>query len=388
MNRPFWSQRISELLEQRSVLWLSGVRRVGKTTLTRDLSNAEYFDCELPRVRAQLEDPERFFKAVNGSLVILDEIHRLLNPSEILKICADHFPRIKLIATGSSTLAAKSKFKDTLTGRKRELWLLPAIAKDLRAFRFDDDIDRRMLRGGLPQMLLSESVSDDDYFEWIDSFWAKDIQELFVVEKRASFMKFIELLFRQNSGIFEAQAFAAPCEISRQTVMNYLDILETTLLVSVLRPFNNGSATELKSQPKVYGFDTGFITYFQGVSVIDSDIRGSLFENLVLLELQSLFARNEIFYWRNKQKHEIDFVVKRGRSKKICAIECKAKAKHFDVSSLVIFRKHYPEGANIFVSLDCNDIEVKDISGQKIIFCGYLGLAKVLQSELGMTAEG
>jgi hypothetical protein len=47
-----------------------------------------------------------------GSIVVLDEIHRLTNPSEVLKIAADHFPKVRVVATGSSTLAARRKFKD------------------------------------------------------------------------------------------------------------------------------------------------------------------------------------------------------------------------------------------------------------------------------------
>ncbi len=77
MNRISWKNKILSLLEQRSVLWLSGVRRVGKTTLVKSLENASYFDCELPRVRQALEDAELFFRNNKSPLVIFDEIHRL-----------------------------------------------------------------------------------------------------------------------------------------------------------------------------------------------------------------------------------------------------------------------------------------------------------------------
>ncbi len=59
--------------------------------------------------------------------VVLDEIPRLPNPSELLKIAADHFPDRCILATGSSTLGASSRFRDTLAGRKSELWLTPMI---------------------------------------------------------------------------------------------------------------------------------------------------------------------------------------------------------------------------------------------------------------------
>ena len=98
--------------------WLSGVRRVGKTCLCQDLPNVEYFDCELPRIRRTMVDPQSFLDGVRGKRIVLDEIHRLQNPSELLKIAADHYPRTRIVATGSSTLGASRKFRDTLAGRR------------------------------------------------------------------------------------------------------------------------------------------------------------------------------------------------------------------------------------------------------------------------------
>lgn len=365
------------LLEERTVLWLSGVRRSGKTTLCKSLEDVQYFDCELPRVRQQLENIEHFFKNVESNTIVLDEIHRLLNPSEVLKIAADHFPKVKVVATGSSTLAAKKKFKDTLTGRKRELWLLPSICQDLTSFGIKN-LDIRMLHGGLPPMLLAKKLADQDFLEWIESYWAKDVQELFSIDRRSSFMKFVELMFRQSGELFEAQSFAAPCEISRQTVQNYLSILETTLLANVLRPFSDGSTYEVKSQPKVYGFDSGFVCFFQGIASLHQEDRGKLLEHLVLGELLSLFHRNEVFYWRNKSKLEVDFVIKSGRKENIIAIECKASSSKFSPEGIHSFRNSYPNGRNLCVSLDIDGTVKRNIQGIEITFCSIWELQHLL----------
>lgn len=113
------------------LIWLYGVRRVGKTVLCQSLDQVEYLDCELPRVRRLLEDPEAFLQSVRGKRVILDEVQRLPNPSELLKIAADHYPDTHIVATGSSTLQASAKFRDTLTGRKSELWLTPMMTTEV-----------------------------------------------------------------------------------------------------------------------------------------------------------------------------------------------------------------------------------------------------------------
>src|SRR5438874_9220935 len=106
VKRRFWIERVERRWAHRSVLWVRGVRRTGKTTLAQSLPDIEYFDCELPRVRRMMEDPEAFLEKIRGKRIVLDEIHRLPNPSEILKIAADHFPDIRVLATGSSTLGA------------------------------------------------------------------------------------------------------------------------------------------------------------------------------------------------------------------------------------------------------------------------------------------
>jgi predicted AAA+ superfamily ATPase len=124
-----------------------GVRRVGKTSLCRSLSDIEYFDCESPRVRQVFVDPEGFLASRRNKRIVLDEIHRLDNPSEVLKLAADHYPDIKIIATESSTLSASAKFKDSLTGRKREIWLTPLLLEEIDNFG-DSNLQHRLLFGG------------------------------------------------------------------------------------------------------------------------------------------------------------------------------------------------------------------------------------------------
>ena len=112
-----------------------------------------------------------------------------------------------MIATGSSTLGASTKFQDTLSGRKRELLLLPMTNFDMIDFK-NQDLRHRLFRGGLPPFFLAPEYTEKDYNEWLESFWARDIQELFRIERRFSFLRFIELLAVQSGSMFEATRFA------------------------------------------------------------------------------------------------------------------------------------------------------------------------------------
>ena len=148
--------------------------RVGRTCLCQSLPHIQYFDCELPRVRRTIEDPEGFFDGLRNQSIVLDEVHRLQNPSELLKIAGDHYPNLRVIATGSSTLGVSQKFRDTLAGRKRDIWLAPMCLADLKdADR--PDLHHRLLRGGLPPFFLADQLPERDFQEWMDAYWAKDI---------------------------------------------------------------------------------------------------------------------------------------------------------------------------------------------------------------------
>lgn len=368
VQRHFWLSKMEAAWKRRSVLWLSGVRRAGKTILSQSLPDTEYFDCELPRVRRMLDDPEEFLQGIRRKTIVLDEIHRLENPSEVLKIAADHFPRMKVLATGSSTLGASAKFRDSLAGRKEELWLTPMMTADLRDFA-RADIDHRLLYGGLPPFFLSESLREREFQEWMDAYWAKDIQELFRLERRQSFQRFTELLMAQSGGIFEATTFARPCEVSRTTIAKYLAVLEATFVVHVLRPYSSHRATEIVSAPKVYGFDTGFVCYHRGWHTLRRDDMGLLWEHYVLNEMHAHLQSRDIRYWRDKRGHEVDFVLARRKNPPL-AIECKWSASELDPTNLQAFRRSYARGENFVVAHDVDrsfsrsygDLSVKFLS--------------------------
>ncbi len=353
-----------------------GVRRVGKSVLSQSLPAVRYYDCELPRIRRLLEDPQGFLEAHDGDQVVLDEIHRLTNPAEILKIAADHFPRVKVLATSSSTLGASARFRDTLAGRKEEVWLTPMTLADLDDFG-RPDLGHRLLRGGLPPFFLAVDFPERDFQEWMDAYWAKDILELFRLERRASFQRLVELLMAQSGGIFEATPLARACEVSRTTITNYVAVLEATLVVHRIRPFAGGGAAEIISAPKVYGFDTGFVCYHRGWHELRREDRGYLWEHLVLNELHATMRTREIHYWRSKHGSEVDFVLGR-RGGPPTAIECKWSADEFDPAGLKAFRNRYPQGHNIVVASDVDAPLTRRLGGIPVRFVGLRDLPAVL----------
>jgi hypothetical protein len=206
----------------------------------------------------------------------------------------------------------------------------------------------RLLRGGLPPALLSEKHNPEFYAEWRDSYFARDVQELFRLEKRAGFLRVLELLLRQSGGMLDVSKLAAESQISRPAVTNWLEVYQITHVAHLVRPFSAGGRREIVAQPKVFGFDTGLVCHARGWDHLRTDDCGILWEHLVL---DTLIAGGvpQLHFWRDKQQREVDFVVPLGRDR-VDAIECKWKPGAFETRGLAAFREQYPKGRNFVVS--------------------------------------
>jgi predicted AAA+ superfamily ATPase len=376
IERPFWYSKIVKSWEKAPIVWLQGLRRLGKTTLAKSFPNSVYFNCDLPSTQEDVHNPEAFLKEFRKKILILDEIHQLPEASLILKIAADEYPSIKVLATGSSTLVASKKFKDTLSGRKRSIHFLPVLVEELNLFKVD--LNNRLLRGGLPPPLLASEIDLDFYGEWLDSFYARDIQELFAIEKRQPFLKALEYILSENGKLFEATKLAQVSGVSRPTIIKYLDALELTKAITILRPFTKNSEQEIVSQPKIYGFDTGFCCYVQGIRSLTTKDIGTLLENLTLETFQANGLGAQLKYWRTKSKQEIDFVLPLKRDF-VLAVECKWKEKNFDPSTIISFRARYPQGENWTVTSDSIS-RTEKIKGISFKFINIYDLHKEISS--------
>jgi uncharacterized protein len=343
IERPFWRERLLRCWQSTPIVWLSGPRRVGKTVLARGFDDAEFLNCDLPEVAERLGDPVSFYRTVQRPRVVFDEVHQLPDPSRLLKIGADEFPHLKILATGSSTLAATRKFRDSLTGRKRVVELAPVLFEELPAFGVAD-LRLRLLRGGLPPALLADAPDSGFFSEWLDSFFARDVQELFRVEKRAGFLRLLDLVFRQSGGLLDVAKLAAEAQVSRPTVSNWLEVFRTTQVARVVRPYSGGGRREIIAQPKVFGFDTGLVCHTRGWDSLRPEDCGVLWEHLVLDELAAA-GLPKICFWRNKQHREVDFVIPRNRDA-VDAVECKWRPEGFEAGNLAAFREFYPNGNN------------------------------------------
>jgi predicted AAA+ superfamily ATPase len=191
---------------------------------------------------------------------------------------------------------------------------------------------------------------------------------LFAFRDLDRFNAVFEYLLRQSGGQFEVTRTASAVGITRPTVESHLRALEITHAVTVVRPFAGGGQNEIVRQPKVYGFDTGFVSHARGWDPLRPDDLGFLWEHLVLEHLQAHFPDTPVRYWRDKAGREVDFVLAQRRDE-VDAIECKWDADEFDPTALRIFRSAYPRGRNYLVTPSAHPAYPRRIGDLEIRVC-------------------
>ena len=224
--------------------------------------------------------------------------------------------------------------------------LTPVLWDELAAF--GATLQRRLFHGGLPARCWRRK-RPGLYRKWLASFFARDILQLFGFRDVNRFNATVEYLLRQSGGQFELTRTASALGIARPTVESHLRALEITHAITLVRPFHGGGQQELAKQPKVYGFDTGFVSFTRGWDPLRPADFGILWEHLVLESLQAYLPDYPVQYWHDRRGREIDFVIARNRDA-IDVFECKWDATRFDGASLAVFREYYPRGRNYLVT--------------------------------------
>jgi predicted AAA+ superfamily ATPase len=167
----------------------------------------------------------------------------------------------------------------------------------------------------------------------------------------------------QSGGVPEITSLSRESGLSRPTVMSHLEALTVAYTITTVQPFFGGGKKEIVKRPKVYGFDTGFVTLIKGWNEIRESDRVLLWEHLVLDMLRVSYG--SVYYWTDKERNEIDFIVK-GRGSEIHTIECKINPDKYSDSAVRKFRTYYPEGKNYCFSLHVQNPYKIRINGTEV----------------------
>lgn len=352
-------QNISDRLFQKKIIILYGARQVGKTTLVKKIladhgDDTEYFNCEAGPVQRALDttNPSELRSYLGDKkIIVLDEAQVIESIGLKLKLIADTFPEMQVIATGSSSFELADKISEPLTGRAARFTLYPLSLGELinweGRLKLESALDK-ILRFGLYPSVYSaktEEKAKDELAEIADNYLYKDVLSFEGLRKSGVVSKLLELLALQIGSEVSIRELATALGINHLTVERYINILEQAFIIKVLRSFSRNLRKEVTKSFKVYFYDLGIrnhlINNLNPLS-LRNDV-GALWENFCIIERLKHDTyrkrRASYYFWRTYDGQEIDLIEDEGG--KLSAFEFKWNKKV--IKEPHAFKMAYPD---------------------------------------------
>ncbi len=299
------------------IVAIVGAKDTGKTTFLKNRpdKNIEYLLFDDIEIRGLFNQNIKKFETQylsRDKTYIFDEVHSAEDCGRKLKYLVD--TGYKIWITSSSELILRKEILSFLVGRISILRLFPfdvfefLIAKGLKVEEqsiANRLIDEHIRFGGYPKVVLSENqeVKKNILQNIRETILIKDIAYNFNIDDIKNLEILVEYLALNVSTILNFDSVSKVLRISFPTLKKYIDALERSYIISLIRPFFRNQNKELTKQPKVFFIDNGILNQ----TIRNFSVTGSVFENYVFTELlKSDFTPK---FWRNKQKNEVDFII-------------------------------------------------------------------------------
>jgi hypothetical protein len=332
--------KLIEQIDNNKTVVLTGMRRVGKTTLFKKIfnqiksENKVWFDFDNPLdvrkfidvdyndvfeniITEGLSDKERIF-------VFIDEIQNHPEISKVIKYLSDHF-NIKFFVTGSASYYLKNLFPESLAGRKVVFELFPLNFKEFLLFnnsdvnqylkdkekenisevdyeRFDKSYEKFVEWGGFPEVVLEKDIKRKEELlnDIFTSYFQKEIINLSDYRKINKMRELILLLAERVGSKLDISKISQEIGLHRQTIYDYISFLSSTYFINLINPFSSSVDREISGVQKIYWCDNGILKIMANLP------SGHLLENSVFNQLKFY---GDINYYQDKNNNELDFIL-------------------------------------------------------------------------------
>jgi uncharacterized protein len=325
---------LSQTVRIGKVTILYGPRQVGKTTLISDFlalpettSLQRFINADELVYREALasQDRQRLGELLGeNQLLAIDEAQRVPNIGINLKILVDSYPQAAFIATGSASFELANQISEPLTGRTLTYYLYPVsyleIRNTLGAFEAKSQLERWMIWGGYPAILVTEAVQLREKLlsELVGSYPYRDLLELEGLRRADKLVDLLRLLAFQIGNEVSLTELAANLALNRETVERYLDLLEKVFVIFKVRGFSRNLRKEISKTSRYYFYDNGvrnsLIQNFNPLQ-LRNDV-GQLWENFLMVERRKAINYSgrtaNSYFWRTYDQKEIDYIEESG----------------------------------------------------------------------------
>ena len=273
----------------------------------------------------------------------------------------------KLIITGSNSRLLSSELATHLTGRYSSVLLFTFSPKEFLKFNRQKatevenkaHLNSYLELGGYPEPLVKKLNYKEYLSTLLDSIIYKDIVKRFKIRSAQGVEDLASYLV---SNVAKDYSYNTLMQVTKcksvHTVEKYLGYLEESFVLFRLNRFSFKLKVQVKSPKKIYCFDNGFIS--AKAFKISSDI-GRIYENTVAIKLKKLELERKIsiFYWKNQQQQEVDFVIKKDtriqQLIQVCFRITDPVVKRREVRALLLASKELKCGNLLVITTDCEE---------------------------------
>ena len=324
IKRLIDAQIESKLFKNKAII-IVGARQIGKTTsINFVLKNKEkvlFLDGDDPVVRELLDNAntEQIRNLIGDkTFIFIDEAQRIQNIGLTAKIIVDQFKNVQLIISGSSAFDLKNSLSESLTGRKWEYQMFPVTWHELEEtygyLKSLQQLELRILYGMYPEIITNNGDEKERLKLLIDSYLYKDILSFYNIQKPLVLQNLLKALALQMGNEISLNELANLLQVDKNTVKNYIEILEKSFVIFTLSGFNRNIRNELKQAKKVFFWDNGIrnavIGNFSPLELRED--KGALWENFLIAERmkKNNYENPYInsYFWRTTTQLEIDYV--------------------------------------------------------------------------------
>lgn len=323
INRDLTAKIKSNLHKGKAIV-LIGPRQVGKTTLINTLlSNLPYLfldgdDAVVAETLANANTETLKSIIGNYKYVFIDEVQRIPNIGLKLKIMVDQIKEVQVIVSGSSAFDINHLTQEPLTGRKFEYHLYPISWNEFESnvgyMKAQQQLDLRLLYGMYPDVINNSGNEYEVLKNLVSSYLYKDVLSLAGIRKPDILEKIVQALAFQIGNEVSYNEIAQLVGVDKNTVNNYIDLLEKAFVIFRLNSFSKNLRNEIKLNRKIYFYDNGVRNMLIGNfnSLEFRQDKGALWENFLVSErIKKLAYENsstKSYFWRTTQQQEIDYI--------------------------------------------------------------------------------